>query len=60
MSAYTGITLIGDHEVCVVPLDDDWRDALGGLHIHSTMQNPDEHGYVDVVVQNTRGLATRR
>ena len=45
--------LIGDHEVCVVPLDDDRLDALGGLHIYSTTQKPDADGYVDVVAQNS-------
>ena len=48
-------SLMGDHEVCVVPLDDERLDTLRGLTIYSTIQKPDKDGYVDVVVQNTSG-----
>ena len=46
--------LMGDHEVMVIPLDDERVKELG-LVIYSTMQKPDKDGYVDVVAINYSG-----
>ena len=46
--------LLGDHEVCVVPLDDQRATDLG-VHVHSTIMKPDKDGYIDVVLTNTTG-----